>query len=230
VDGAQERKALPLQMNALINADRDPSRRVLHDSSSDIQHFRTLKHAFENDKEIAGFGLFRDDPERRLELVQSILRHPEHYLRPVFVGDARNEYPGALVEGHFCSWEVTRGKLAQVDQMIAILPGAGDAADHDERLLRYLYVRSEARIKPVLVYGGWRIYVYPLLETLNPVVGMSTTWLSSLEGRNFGHDIELIDRIRLCSSCGSSHLNHVDRCPGCSKIAIEQTDFFHCFT
>jgi len=69
-----------------------------------------------------------------------------------------------------------------------------------------------------------------MLEAFAQTQDDSFIWAGSLLGRGVLEPGRLVSRVRLCPSCGSAHLNYIDRCPNCKGIDIRQTFFLHCFT
>ncbi|MFD2883408.1 hypothetical protein ACFS4T_13870 [Pseudomonas lini] len=74
-------------------------------------------------------------------------------------------------------------------------------------------------------------YRYPLLEALadaeqvNPFV-----WLSLMVQHDWLEEGVLVDRVRLCSDCGSGRLNYIDVCAECQAMDISRQPSLHCFT
>ncbi len=105
-------------------------------------------------------------------------------------------------------------------------------ADSDRTcmLLSWLYSRQNSELKPYKRWSSKQIYSYPLAETVANETEQSLQWVESLHERGLLQQQKLIDRIRHCPHCNSSHLNFIDTCPQCQSINIAQQPFLHCFT
>jgi len=100
----------------------------------------------------------------------------------------------------------------------------------EQTLLRWLWLRPGAWIRPVSDPGSSSVYRYPLVEAFANDCNIHA--LHWLEQNHIRHDLEpgdLIDRIRQCPSCRSSRLNYVDLCPECDGLDIIREPSLHCF-
>lgn len=192
--------------------------------------FDSIDQALSSTTKITGFLLSSNTKSACKSAVVKILSHPSHYLRPIFLLEPSDEYVHALCEGSGQTWETITEVANSVEEMTKLLPREGDAIDQDEKILRWLFVRQGASIRPVVSFASWRIYVYPLFEIFQPDLSLTTEWIESLKARKLISEKRLVDRIRLCPTCRSSHFNFIDRCPNCKSIAIAKKNFLHCFT
>lgn len=128
--------------------------------------------------------------------------------------------------------------------------------DHNLRLLAYMYTRGEMyRLAPQCVpFSPWG-YVYPAAAIFwekelshgkgepqdeaasvyrrflfDEESAASYKWVKALENNGYLETDELVDRIRLCPKCESSHLNYVDLCSNCGSKNFEKRTMLHCFT
>lgn len=163
------------------------------------------------------------------EGVHAILNHPEHYLIPVFSAHDHGALVSTLSEGYTPDWAIIQKRTLQISQLRNVLQHLPKEVDFEERLLRWLYVRPEYEISPLVRPGSAQFYVYPLLTMIHPEPDKINSWINSLKARRLIEEKGLIDRIRLCGECGKAHLNYIDRCPNCQSINIAQHDFLHCF-
>lgn len=62
-------------------------------------------------------------------------------------------------------------------------------------------------------------------EPVNPFV-----WLSLMVQQDWLEAGVLVDRVRLCSDCGSGRLNYIDVCAECHALDISRQPSLHCFT
>lgn len=99
-----------------------------------------------------------------------------------------------------------------------------------EPLVGWLGLNSKRRIKPLKSIKSTSIYTYPILEFFYP--GTSSTYRHALAEKKRGilEPESLVDRIRACKSCSSSHLNYIEVCPECRSIDVETQSSLHCFT
>ncbi|EKB23719.1 hypothetical protein HMPREF1170_00918 [Aeromonas veronii AMC35] len=100
--------------------------------------------------------------------------------------------------------------------------------DEMEKLAWYSWPRAHFRLLPRWQAGCRQGYSYPLLDCL--LGADATASLPQLVSERLLQIEQLVDRVRLCSSCSSAHLNFVDVCPECSHIAIQAKPAVHCFT
>lgn len=100
----------------------------------------------------------------------------------------------------------------------------------EAQLLAYLWLRAPGTLKAVRAPSSARHYVYPLLEALGDDQVNGLAQVQNLAQRNLLDSTALVDRIRLCRSCGSGHLNYVDVCVECNSLDIARQPSLHCFT
>ncbi|MCF5716692.1 diguanylate cyclase [Aeromonas veronii] len=100
--------------------------------------------------------------------------------------------------------------------------------DEMEKLAWYSWPRAHFRLLPRWQAGCRQGYSYPLLDCL--LGADATASLPQLVSERLLQIEQLVDRVRLCSSCSSAYLNFVDVCPECSHIAIQAKPAVHCFT
>ncbi|WP_372240708.1 diguanylate cyclase domain-containing protein [Pseudomonas sp. PB120] len=101
----------------------------------------------------------------------------------------------------------------------------------ERRVFSWLWLRDDARINAVRDPQVPQHYRYPLLDALadneqvNPFV-----WLSLMVQQDWLEEGILVDRVRLCSNCGSGRLNYIDVCAECQALDISRQPSLHCFT
>jgi len=115
-------------------------------------------------------------------------------------------------------------------QRLLRLPRGASGLDAESRVARWLWLRPEAWIQPVLDLSDHQLYRYPLLEALldEPTVH-AVTWLERRQRAGVLEAGELVDRLRQCQRCHSSQLNYVDLCPHCHSLDIRREPCLHCF-
>lgn len=136
------------------------------------------------------------------------------------LGDGEPPEPGALA-GH---WREQRERLARFDH--------GRAPTHFEsRVLAWLWLRPHSVVRAVRDPAVARHYRYPLLEALAGGEEINEfVWLQLMSQQGWLEAGKLVDRLRLCSHCGSGRLNYVDVCPECRSLDIGRQPSLHCFT
>ena len=101
----------------------------------------------------------------------------------------------------------------------------------ESRVLTWLWLREKAYVYALRDPEVPQHYRYPLLDALagneqvNPFV-----WLSLMVKQDWLEEGVLVDRIRLCSDCGSGRLNYIDVCAECHALDISRQPSLHCFT
>lgn len=121
-------------------------------------------------------------------------------------------------------WDIWRGRFNLFRQ--------GSAPERFEsRVLSWLWLRADAHVFALRDPEVPQHYRYPLLEALadaeqvNPFV-----WLSLMVQHDWLEEGVLVDRVRLCSDCGSGRLNYIDVCAECQAMDISRQPSLHCFT
>jgi GGDEF domain-containing protein len=121
-------------------------------------------------------------------------------------------------------WEIWRERFNLFRQ--------GSAPERFEsRVLSWLWLRADAHVYALRDPEVPQHYRYPLLEALadseqvNPFV-----WLNLMVQHDWLEEGVLVDRVRLCSDCGSGRLNYIDVCAECQAMDISRQPSLHCFT
>lgn len=99
-----------------------------------------------------------------------------------------------------------------------------------EPLVGWLGVNRQRRVSCRKDLSFSSIYYYPIIESLYPELESTYRFVLAEQKRHVLEADILVDRIRVCSSCNSGHLNYVDVCPSCASIDIESVSSLHCFT
>ncbi|WP_194436511.1 diguanylate cyclase [Vibrio fluminensis] len=99
-----------------------------------------------------------------------------------------------------------------------------------EPLVGWLGLSDKRRIKPLKYLNSPSIYTYPIVNAFYPEATTSHRYVLSEKKRNIIESDLLVDRIRACKHCNSSHLNYIEVCPHCNSIDIETQSSLHCFT
>jgi hypothetical protein len=153
----------------------------------------------------------------------------EFALTPMFCTQVFDEAVSALVDEVLEHATHLSERVAAILERQLALPSRANM-DEQDRLLAFLYTRELREIRPLCDWRSEHIYRYPLLEVFAPAGITPEEWLQSLRRRLLLEPVELVDRVRQCSSCAGVHLNYVDVCPQCEAIDIRDSIFLHCHT
>ncbi|MFM4994944.1 TackOD1 domain-containing metal-binding protein [Aeromonas sanarellii] len=156
-------------------------------------------------------------------VLQALRRDPVRYLHPVFC-TAQSPLSPMLADGLLPQLDE---RLPDILERLALLTPR-EHPDGMEKLAWYAWPRPHFRLLPRWQAGCKQGYHYPLLDCLLGSDAMDA--LPQLVAEHLLQSEQLVDRVRLCNGCLSSHLNFIDVCPECFHIAIQATPAVHCFT
>ncbi len=171
-----------------------------------------------------------EDTEAVNHALQTIRAHRPWSLKPVFTAMPGDEVTRALHDGVCQSDQQALALARDIETLAQSVNGLEDAGHQDQRLLRFMFTRPGKQLQPVKDWRHADVYSYPLLECFVDPGEKTGEWRTRLLRRGLLQEHELYDRLRLCGSCSSPHLNYVDVCPNCGDIHIESKKFIHCFT
>ncbi|MDD2103882.1 diguanylate cyclase domain-containing protein [Pseudomonas putida] len=101
----------------------------------------------------------------------------------------------------------------------------------ESRVLSWLWLRDGAQVLALRDPEVPQHYRYPLLDVLADSEQVNAfVWLSLMVQQDWLEEGVLIDRVRLCSDCGSGRLNYIDVCTECHSLDIARQPSLHCFT
>lgn len=136
-----------------------------------------------------------------------------------------------LADGRFADYLTAIDQWQHIQEKLAHFNRGRSPERFEERVLAWLWTRTDSRIVPLREPAHAQHYRYPLLETLAQDEELNElTWLRLMEQQQLIEQVVLVDRIRLCVECGSGRLNFIDVCPDCSSIEIQRQPALHCFT
>lgn len=99
-----------------------------------------------------------------------------------------------------------------------------------DRLLAWLWLDSSRRLLPFKNVYSSTVYSYPIYGLYYKDDDSYYGYINS-EAKNHYLAVDtFVDRIRLCPSCHSGHLNYTETCPECHSQNIKQVSSLHCFT
>lgn len=101
----------------------------------------------------------------------------------------------------------------------------------ESRVLSWLWLRDNAQVYALRDPEVPQHYRYPLLEALADNEQINAfVWLALMVEQDWLQEGVLVDRVRLCSECGSGRLNYIDVCSECQALDISRQPSLHCFT
>lgn len=220
----------------ICNGMDEPFKKKISSSSSDldIDFYNDLSEFYEVGKEHSFIVFaFRDNNQQNRLLCDSISVRKKHPLKPTYILKAvDNEADGFyVVDGIFSSLEDIVSHQSQINGLLLTLNKENETEiDQDAKLLKFLFSRPDFIVAPEKDWTCRKLYKYPLLSAFVDEGVDVVRWIQTLADRDLIEKVDLIDRVRDCPACGSSHLSFIDICPNCSSIDIENVPFIHCFT
>ncbi|MBP2635966.1 MAG: response regulator receiver protein [Firmicutes bacterium] len=185
--------------------------------------------------------------------IYELRRSSVFYAAPIFLAKSMDNL-NIFVDGIGSTPEEV---LPTATKILARMDGLSiekNAVSDDLRVLTYLYCRGDDQVLlPVAMACSPWIYEYPAayliggfagtnLQTaigiglfadkdlVNAIIKSSAEWLITLAAQGVLIGRELVDRIRLCTYCGTGNLNYIDFCPLCGSIDFHKRKMIHCFT
>lgn len=169
------------------------------------------------------------DPRNALEAAELIRRTPKTSLLPLFYTQPQGARLEALADARIQRLDDAFLLAENILSSLSELNRESQLDNADLRLLGWLYTRGDRELLPVADPTTAGIYGYPLAECFTDGKTDVLQWLSNLECQKQIVSGRLVDRIRVCPKCSSSHVNYVDVCPNCQSINIEKKEMIHCF-
>lgn len=173
-----------------------------------------------------------DGPQDATAQALAILRRNQSYAnRLILLGRPGNQQAQALADGMAPSqafqiekqWHDWNARLER-------LAGNNQEKDALWPVDQWLLLRPDAWIEPVKNPAHRSLYTYPLLDALlNETVSDGLSLLENKWNRGDYERGSLVDRIRSCRECNSSHINYVDVCSQCRSLEIARQPCLHCF-
>jgi len=164
--------------------------------------------------------------------LRELRQHADYRFNLIYCGQDEDALCEALGDGlvpadpqqlsaEFQSWNE---RYSQLDEHV--LQERAEA-----RLLAWLWLRLPRQVRAVRNPQAAGYYEYPLLAALTGEDrrGSQMVLLQLATQQGYLAEGGLIDRLRLCSNCGSGRLNYIDVCPECQSIAIAREPSLHCF-
>ncbi|WIG69736.1 diguanylate cyclase [Photobacterium damselae] len=145
----------------------------------------------------------------------------KHLTECLIYTSAKTELSSYLSDGIFscqqaiADWDIVREKAKLIKNT-------------DNKLLSWLFSYPSRRLTPQLNYHLDTVYTYPILNVFykqNEIIELESFIKSGLIESD-----SLIDKIRICNTCHSGHLNYIETCPNCESIDIISQHSLHCFT
>ncbi|NIF24880.1 diguanylate cyclase [Pantoea sp. Tr-811] len=166
-------------------------------------------------------------PEQNADWVHQLRRHPAYGLTLIYCqGDPPPT--AALADGPLPAHPASA--LQQWRERLAVFNRGQAPEGPQAQVLAYLWLRAPGSLKALRSPRSPALYHYPLVDALGDDQLNGHALVQGLAQRNLLDSTTLVDRIRLCRSCGSGHLNYVDVCVECSALDIVRQPSLHCFT
>ena len=164
-------------------------------------------------------------------ILQELRTQPNNGLRLIYLNAEGGPLAAALADGPLPDAETDLMEAWTLWQERLTLFNRGrPPAQLTERLLCWLWQRPVATITPLRDPEARDMYRYPLVEALAGDRSVNAwSFLQQLRQTNQLDAGALCDRLRQCTSCGSSRLNYVDVCPECRDLDIVRQPSLHCF-
>lgn len=99
-----------------------------------------------------------------------------------------------------------------------------------DKLLAWLWLAPHRRLSPICQSDQQAIYNYPLFNCYSKVEDSPYHYFQLAEKMGYVEKGKTLDKIRLCPSCNSGHLNYIETCPACKSTNIDEIISLHCFT
>lgn len=170
-------------------------------------------------------------PEQQLVWLRQLRANPLSSSMLIFSllpEDQHDSESRLLLDGCWQSLEQIEAKLQEWQRRMALFklrhPDPGI-----QQVLAYLWPREQKRMTPLADWQAPQLYRYPLLSCVSGNADEAALLLHRLRSRSLITPDRLIDRVRSCSACHSSHLSYIDQCPSCQSLNIEQQPAIHCF-
>ncbi|GGJ83784.1 diguanylate cyclase domain-containing protein [Pseudomonas matsuisoli] len=163
--------------------------------------------------------------------LERLRRTSTYALKPLFTSKSAKGVAAALSDGAApesikALEEICRSYAERLSMFNRGRPPLGLEA----KVLAYLWMRGSEKVLAVRDAAAPQFYQYPLIDALADEPVNAAVWLQGLAQRGLLHTDHLIDRIRLCSHCGSGRLNYIDVCVECQSMEIRRQPSLHCFT
>ncbi|MUL17449.1 hypothetical protein [Aliivibrio fischeri] len=139
----------------------------------------------------------------------------------VLQGSTLTEY---LSDGIFDPFKITE-QWKQHQSKLSLIEEAPT-----DKLLAWLWLGLDRRLLPLCQSEKRELYYYPLLHCYFAEDYEPYHYFQLEEKRGYLEKLNTVDKIRLCSSCHSGHLNYIETCPDCKSTNIEEILSLHCFT
>ncbi|MEZ5515745.1 MAG: diguanylate cyclase [Steroidobacteraceae bacterium] len=170
-----------------------------------------------------------NNADQAIEWLRELRAHAEFGHRLLFLTQDLGAEVAALADGLAPPPTRIRTEVDAFNSRCASL-AHDEFLEEEERLLAFLYLRPDFQVQPVIDTRDPGYYRYPLLDAFSPSGHDGLAWSDGLRRSRLLEPVKLVDRLRQCVSCASSHLNYVDICTECKSIDIGENIFLHCYT
>jgi len=191
--------------------------------------FDRVREILDQSQDFDAIVIDTNNPDQAVEWLRELRAHSQFGHRLLFLTQDLGTEVAALADGVAPPPTRMRTDVEVWRSRCASLMHDG-YLDEEERLLAFLYLRPDFQVHPVVDTRDQGYYRYPLLDAFSPSGHDGLAWSDGLRRARLLEPVKLVDRLRQCSSCTSSHLNYVDICTECKSIDIGENIFLHCYT
>lgn len=199
----------------------DASRQPLQEN---VQYFDSWDSYLRSGVHASGFWIGNNWTGDVNLLVDTIRRSP--WWDRLVVSEEAHDHPA--LDGHD-TFEIAKARIARADLAKQSLHVDFTRLIPAEKLLLYMYMRTDYELIPQYKAAAKSLYVYPIAEYLGAEEA-TMDWISRLTRSQLVSPVRLINRIRICKQCSGGHLSFVDVCSSCASIEVKHTPSLHCFT
>ncbi|HEY9278703.1 MAG TPA: hypothetical protein VIP51_01405 [Eoetvoesiella sp.] len=169
--------------------------------------------------------------EEACQALKQLRRDLNYHFQLIFCTQYQDTWCDALSDGPLptssdeliSAWRIWSDRLNQIQKYSFL-------EQFESRVMAWLWLRLGQQIKAVRNPIHAQHYEYPMLEALAGQERIKPfEWLQSMKSQGWLEENTLVDRLRLCTHCGSARLNYIDLCPECKSIAIAREPSLHCF-
>ncbi len=178
----------------------------------------------------SAFVIEGSDAQYTTSILSHIRRDKEAYAVLCFISGSVSSLDNSYVDGSLPQPLLLQEAISQTADLEKSFKNSENNVTHQERLIKFLWLRPNFVLQPYHEWQHPRFYRYPLLEALSHDKSDAFEWLQTLANSRVLEALTLLDRQRECAYCRASHLSFVDVCPNCQSIDIEMQASLHCFT
>ena len=156
-------------------------------------------------------------------ILSKLRRDNEAYKTLCFVTGPVSPIDNNLIDGQLPQPSQLQQEISRFQDLSNAYKNNGRYEPHLNRLIKYLWLRSNLIIQPIQDLKAPRSYRYPLLEVIGQDKFNSFEWLKNLIPSQLLEPVKLVDRRRECLHCSSYHMGFIKVCPKCN-FEVQRTE------